>query len=46
MARGSKDDRLQRIHAEIMEDFDVPYSAVSPERDLCIEDRRFATIPG
>lgn len=46
MARESKDDRLQRIHAEIMEDFDVDYSAVSTERDLCVEDRRFATIPG
>ncbi len=42
----TKDERLQTIHAQILAEFDVDWSAVSSEREMCLEDRRFAVIPG
>lgn len=42
----TKDERLQRIHAQALAEFDVDWSAVESEREMCLEDRRFAVIPG
>lgn len=46
MTRETKQERLQKIHAMALEEFDADWSAVWKERELCIEDRRFATIAG
>ena len=39
-------DRLAKIHHEAIEDFDRIYQAQWPEREQCVEDRRFYSIAG
>jgi hypothetical protein len=46
MPRETKDERLVRIHAEAMERFNRIQEALSDERALCREDRRFYSIAG
>lgn len=42
----SKEDRLKEVHDEALKQFDAIISAVKEERDLCLSDRRFASIAG
>lgn len=42
----TKTEKLQKVHAEALAAFEKAYSSVSAEREICVEDRRFATIPG
>jgi len=37
---------LKDIHESAIKEFDLVWSAVSEERDLCAEDRRFVALPG
>ena len=46
MARMSKQDRLSQIHLEALEEFDDIQSALSDERQMCLEDRRFYSLSG
>lgn len=46
MARQTKAEMLAGIHARALVDFDRSYSASRGERQQCLEDRRFANIPG
>ena len=46
MARETKDELLVRIHADALERFDRIQDALSDERKLCREDRRFYSIAG
>lgn len=40
------DERLAKIHAEARREFDRTQEAQRDERKQCVEDRRFASIPG
>jgi len=40
------DSELQAIHETAMEDFDEIATITMPERNLCLEDREFATVKG
>lgn len=42
----TKAEKLQEVHARALAAFTKDYAAVCEERKLCVEDRRFATIPG
>ena len=42
----SKEQKLANIHAEALIEFDQIQSVMKPERQLCLEDRRFYSIPG
>lgn len=42
----TKDDRLAKIHAEAMEEFDQIQAAQRDERLQCLKDRRFYSIAG
>jgi hypothetical protein len=42
----SKQERLSRIHAEALSEFDDVQSAVRDERKQCLDDRRFYSISG
>lgn len=44
--RETKEQRLQRIHAEALADFDNIQAALKDERKQCLEDRRFYSIAG
>ena len=46
MARQSKEERLQAVHADALTEFDDIQSAVRDERLQCLEDRRFYSIAG
>ncbi len=46
MARESNEQRLSRIHAEAMAEFDAIQSALRDERLQCLQDRRFYSIAG
>lgn len=46
MARLSKEARLLAAFERCMRNFDAAYSAVRAVRELCMEDRRFYTVPG
>lgn len=46
MAAESKQDRLARIHAEALQEFDDIQAAVRDERLQCLQDRRFYSIAG
>jgi len=46
MPRPTNDEKLAQVHATALRQFDEIWSAVSEEREQCLEDRRFATIPG
>jgi len=46
MARISKTERLARIHAEALAEFDRIQSALKNERQQCLNDRRFYSISG
>jgi hypothetical protein len=46
MARQSKEQRLQAVHADALTEFDDIQSAVRDERMQCLEDRRFYSIAG
>ena len=46
MARESKEDRLIRIHAEALQEFDDIQGAMREERMQCLQDRRFYSIAG
>lgn len=46
MARPTNEERLRKIHAEALEEFDSIQSAVRDERSRCLRDRRFAKIEG
>jgi len=46
MSRPSNEERLAKIHAEAIEEFDKIQSAVRDERLQCLQDRRFCDIAG
>lgn len=46
MARQTKEQRLNEIHAEAMAEFDNIQSALRDERLQCLQDRRFYSISG
>ena len=46
MARMTKDEKLQGVFQNALEQFDTIQSAMRDERQQCLEDRRFATIAG
>jgi len=46
MARQSKEERLQAVHADALAEFDDIQAAVRDERLQCLEDRRFYSIAG
>jgi len=46
MARMTKDERLTKIHADAMIQFDRIQDAMRDERRMCLEDRRFYSISG
>ena len=46
MARMTKEERLSKLHAEAMAEFDDIQSAIRDERVQCLEDRRFYSIAG
>lgn len=46
MARPSKQEQLQKIHAEALAEFDDIWAAVQNEREQAREDRRFYSIAG
>jgi len=46
MARQTKEQRLNDIHAEAMAEFDNIQSALRDERLQCLQDRRFYSIAG
>jgi len=46
MARPSKEQRLAEIHAEAREEFNRVQQVMRPERQQCVNDRRFYSIPG
>jgi hypothetical protein len=46
MPRPTNDEKLAQVHATALKQFDEIWSAISDERKQCLEDRRFATIPG
>lgn len=46
MARQSKQERLQKIHSEALQEFDEIQSAAREERLQCLQDRRFYSISG
>ena len=46
MSRQSRQEKLQKIHAEALLEFDEIQAAASPERLQCLQDRRFYSIAG
>jgi len=48
MGRGreTKEERLQRVHADAIAEFDTIQSTMKDERQQCLEDRRFYSIAG
>ena len=46
MSRPTTEDRLAKIHADALEEFDDIQAAARPERMQCLEDRRFYSITG
>lgn len=46
MARQSKEERLQSIHRTALLEFGRTQSSLKGERQQCLNDRRFATVPG
>lgn len=46
MARPTKEERLRAVHEDAIAEFDAIWSALSEERKQCLQDRRFAKIPG
>lgn len=46
MSRMTKDDRLKRVHKEALENFTRAMDVCREERKMCLEDRRFYSIPG
>jgi hypothetical protein len=46
VARQSNEARLAEVHADGLRDFDDAYASQSKVRELCVEDREFATVPG
>jgi len=46
VARMTKDEKLQGVFQNALEQFDTIQSAMRDERQQCLEDRRFATIAG
>ena len=46
MARKTKAETLTAIHEEALTRFNDLQSVTQPERDQCVEDRRFVSIPG
>ncbi len=46
MARPTKDERLKRIHATAVAEFDRIQEALRDERLQCLQDRRFYSIAG
>lgn len=46
MARKTKQEELETIHAEMLKEFDDVQTALKDERMQCLEDRRFSIIPG
>lgn len=46
MARMTKEERLSKVHAEAMAEFDDIQASVRDERLQCLEDRRFYSIAG
>jgi hypothetical protein len=46
MARMTKEERLTKLHAEALAEFDDIQSAMRDERVQCLEDRRFYSITG
>ena len=46
MARPSKEERLQKVHAEARSQFERVWASTKETRLQCQEDRRFAGVPG
>lgn len=46
MARPTKDSKLQDMHRKALTQFEAAFSLAKPERELCLEDRRFYSISG
>lgn len=46
MARPSTDQRHAEIHAKALKQFDECLEACRKEREQCLEDRRFVSVPG
>lgn len=46
MARETKEQRLNRIHREALDEFDKIQAALRDERMQCLQDRRFYSIAG
>lgn len=46
MARLTKEQQLQKIHAEALREFDNIQSTMCDERTQCLQDRRFYSIAG
>lgn len=46
MARPSNDDRLAKVHADALIEFDEIQAAMRAERLQCLQDRRFYSVPG
>jgi hypothetical protein len=46
MARPSKEERLQKVHAEARSQFERVWTSSKDTRLQCQEDRRFAGVPG
>lgn len=46
MSRLSKDERLAKVHAEALAEFDRIQSAMRDERLQCLQDRRFYSLTG
>lgn len=46
MSRPSKEQQLQNIHTQALDEFDKIQSAVKDERLQCLQDRRFYSIAG
>ena len=42
----TKEEKLQEVLEEALEQFDTIMSAVKETRDMCVEDRRFYSVPG
>jgi hypothetical protein len=46
MAQTTKEERLQKIHSDAMEEFDRIQTAMRDERLQCLQDRRFYSVAG
>jgi len=46
MAKQSKEQKLQSIHSEALEEFDYIQSVSRDERLQCLKDRRFYSVAG